>query len=83
LASTLGENLLDAKAASAALGKSPTLLILDNFEALAGEALKELLDAAVGWSEAATSRVLITTRADDLGHRAFRLKRATAVDTCC
>jgi tetratricopeptide (TPR) repeat protein len=71
LGSTLGESLLDANAAAAVLRKTPTLLILDNLEALGGEALKELLDAAVGWSEAGTSRVLITTRADDLRHPSF------------
>jgi tetratricopeptide (TPR) repeat protein len=71
MGSTLGESLLDAKAAAAALRKTPTLLILDNLEALAEESLKELLGAAVGWSEAGTSRVLITTRADDLRHPSF------------
>ena len=71
LGSTLGESLIDAKAAAATLRKTPTLLILDNLEALGEEPLKELLDAAVGWSEAGTSRVLITTRADDLRHPSF------------
>jgi tetratricopeptide (TPR) repeat protein len=76
LGGTLGENLLDTKAADAALRKTPTLLILDNLEALAEEALKELLDASVGWSEAGTSRVLITTRADDLRHPSFPTKES-------
>jgi hypothetical protein len=71
LGSMLGESLLDAKAATAALRKTPTLLILDNFETLGEEPLKELLDAAVGLSEAGTSRVLITTRTDDLHHPSF------------
>jgi tetratricopeptide (TPR) repeat protein len=76
LGSTLGENLLDTKAAAAALKKTPTLLILDNLEALGGEALKELLDATIGWSEAGTSRLLITTRADDLHHPGFPTKES-------
>ena len=76
LGSTLGESLLDAKAAAAALRKIPTLLILDNLEALAEDALKELLDAAAGWSEAGTSRLLITTRADDLRHTSFPTKES-------
>jgi hypothetical protein len=71
LGSTLGESLLDAKAATAALRKTPILVILDNLEAIEDERLKELLDAAVGWSEAGTSRVLITTRSDDLRHPDF------------
>jgi len=76
LGSSLGESLLDPKAAVAALKKTPTLLILDNLEALAEGALKELLDAVVGWSEAGTSRVLITTRADDLRHPSFPTKES-------
>jgi hypothetical protein len=71
LGRTLAESLLDAKAATAALRKTPTLLILDNLETLGEEPLKELLDAAVGLSEAETSRVLITTRTDDLHHPSF------------
>jgi tetratricopeptide (TPR) repeat protein len=76
LGTTLGESLLDAGAAKAALAKTPTLVILDNLEALATEPLKELLDAAVGWSEAGTSRVLITTRSDDLRHPGFPTKES-------
>jgi tetratricopeptide (TPR) repeat protein len=76
LGTTLGESLLDAGAATAALAKTPTLVILDNLEALATEPLKELLDAAVGWSEAGTSRVLITTRSDDLRHPGFPTKES-------
>jgi tetratricopeptide (TPR) repeat protein len=71
LGTTLGESLLDAKAATATLTKAPTLVILDNLEALGEEPLKELLDAALGWSEAGSSRVLITTRSDDLRHPGF------------
>jgi tetratricopeptide (TPR) repeat protein len=71
LATTLGESLLDAKAATATLTNTPTLVILDNLEALGEEPRKELLGAAVGWSEAGRSRVLITTRSDDLCHAGF------------
>jgi hypothetical protein len=52
-------------------GCSMTFLILDNLKTLGEEPLKELLDAAVGLSEAGTSRVLITTRTDDLHHPSF------------
>src|SRR6516165_5602663 len=83
LGSSLGESLLDPKAAVAALKKTPTLLILDNLEALAEGALKELLDAVVGWSEAGTSRVLITTRPMTFAIRAFPPKKATFVDIYC
>ena len=76
LGTTLGKSLLDIKAATAALTYTSTLLILDNLEALAPEPLKELLDAAVGWSEAGASRVLITTRSDDLRHTGFPTKES-------
>ena len=76
LGTTLGVSLLDAKAATDELRQTSTLLILDNLEALDDEPLKELLDAAVGWSEAGTSRVLITTRSDGLRHRGFPTKES-------
>jgi tetratricopeptide (TPR) repeat protein len=76
LGTTLGESLLDAKAATDALGKTSTLLILDNLEVLGEETLKELLDATAGWSEAGASRVLVTTRSDDLRHSGFPAKES-------
>jgi hypothetical protein len=71
LGTMLGQNLLDAGAATGALARTPTLAILDNLEALDGKALNELLSAVARWSEAGTSRVLITTRANDLHHASY------------
>ena len=51
-----------------ALRQTPTLVILDNLEALAGEQRQELLEAAARWSEQGGSRVLANTRGGDLGH---------------
>ena len=65
LATELGQSLIDADAATSALAATPTLLILDNLESLGPEPLRELLAAAVGWSKAGASRVLITTRSPD------------------
>ena len=53
IGSGLSETLIDAKAAEKALKDKPTLVILDNLEALADEPLKDLLDAAVQWSRLA------------------------------
>lgn len=72
LSSLLGESLTDADAATAALAATPTLLILDNLEALAPEPLQALLTAAVPWSEAGGSRLLLTSRRPDLHHPAYR-----------
>ena len=71
LGSVLGESLLDARAATEALKKTPTLVILDNLEALAPEPLQALLSAAVEWSEAGGSRVLCTTRRPEFGHAGY------------
>jgi hypothetical protein len=76
LGSKLGKSLLDVEATANALKQASTLVILDNLEALGEEPLKELLDAAVGWSEAGASRVLITTRSDDLRHAGFPAKES-------
>jgi tetratricopeptide (TPR) repeat protein len=72
LGSVLGVSLPDAEAARQALVASPTLIILDNLEALAEEPLRELLDAAEGWSTAGGSRVLLTTRRPDFGHGGYK-----------
>jgi hypothetical protein len=76
LGTELGESLVDTNAAMAELTNTPTLVILDNLEALGEETLKELLDAAIRWSEAGTSRVLITTRSDELRHPGFPTKES-------
>ena len=79
--SVLGESLIDAAAATAALNKTPTLVILDNLEALAPEALRALLEAAVPWSEAGGSRVLCTTRRPDICHGAYKTE-GTLIHQC-
>jgi len=74
IGSVLGETLIDAKAATQALTRTPTLVILDNLEALAKEPLTALLDAAVAWSGAGASRVLCTTRRPDFDHADYRVE---------
>lgn len=71
---------IDAAAATAGLNQTPTLVILDNLEALAPDSLRALLEAAVPWSEAGGSRVLCTTRRPDFGHAASGSKARTS--TC-
>lgn len=66
------QTFIDAAAATAALKETPTLVILDNLEALAPDTLRALLDVAVSWSEAGGSRVLCTTRRPDFEHAAYR-----------
>lgn len=74
MGSVLGESLPDAESARQALARTPTLVILDNLEALAPEPLRELLDAAAGWSTAGGSRVMLTTRAPDFGHSEYKVE---------
>ena len=69
LATVLGENLIDAAAAGAALARVRTLLILDNLESLDDAPQQELLAAASDWSGQGGSRVLITTRPELAGAR--------------
>jgi tetratricopeptide (TPR) repeat protein len=64
----LEKSLVDAGAASQALREMPTLLILDNLEALQPQQLRELLDVAKRWSEVRECRVLLTTRMLDFAH---------------
>jgi tetratricopeptide (TPR) repeat protein len=68
IARDLAVNLIDADAVTEALEQRKTLLILDNLEDLQSEAQQALLTVAVAWSEAGQSRVLITTRQNDLNH---------------
>jgi tetratricopeptide (TPR) repeat protein len=68
LGTALGQTLLDADAATEALRATPTLVILDNVEAVQATAAAELLTAAKAWSEAGDTRVLVTTRHPDLEH---------------
>jgi len=74
IGSVLGESLPNADAATKALEKTPTLVILDNLEALAAEPLQALLDAAVAWSTAGGSRVLCTTRRPDFKHEDYKVE---------
>ena len=68
MARDLGMNLIDGDAATVELGRRRTLVILDNLEDLGAEVQQALLTQAIAWSEAGQSRVLVTTRQDDLGH---------------
>jgi tetratricopeptide (TPR) repeat protein len=71
LATVVNESLLDENAATHALQKTATLLILDNLEALTPNALAALLTSASAWAKAGNSRLLMTTRQHDLAHSAF------------
>ncbi|BAY63001.1 TPR domain protein [Calothrix brevissima NIES-22] len=68
LATVLEESLIDGAAATQALRKQATLLILDNLETLPAEPLQELLTVAKQWSEVGECRVLLTTRTPDFHH---------------
>ena len=72
IGTVLEESLINAEAASQALAKTPNLVILDNLETVSAEALRELLDAAVVWSNAGDSRVLLTSRLPDFNHPDYR-----------
>ena len=66
LATVLDTNLIDGAAATRALREQSVLVILDNLETI--KTPQALLDLAKSWSEVGNSRVLLTTRADDLQH---------------
>ena len=66
LNAVLQEGATDAEEMAAVLRQKAVLVVLDNLEAIETEALQELLGAAVQWSEAGRSRVLLTTRQDAL-----------------
>ncbi|MBD2341162.1 CHAT domain-containing protein [Calothrix sp. FACHB-156] len=68
LATVLEKSLIDGAAATQALRKQATLLILDNLETLPAETLRELLTVAKQWSEVGECRVLLTTRTPDFHH---------------
>ncbi|MFN6525988.1 tetratricopeptide repeat protein [Nostoc sp. ChiSLP03a] len=72
LATVLGQNLIDVAAATAALGQTLTLLILDNLETLQSQALQELLTVAKQWSEVGQCRLLLTSRTPDFYHSDYR-----------
>ena len=68
LATVLQHSFLDAEAVIPVLAQIPTLIILDNLEALPETALQPLLTAAKVWSEVGQTRLLLTTRSPELGH---------------
>jgi len=74
IGSVLGESLPNTDAATTLLKQIPTLIILDNLEALAEESLQPLLEAAAVWSEAGSSRLLCTTRRPEFGHAAYKVE---------
>ncbi len=88
IGSVLQRSLIDADAATEALRETPTLVVLDNLESLLlarrgspdpavaarPDALQELLTAAVAWSCAGDSRVLLTSRIPDFGHPDYRIE---------
>jgi tetratricopeptide (TPR) repeat protein len=71
IARDLNTNLIDGAAVAGELARRRVLVILDNLEDLAPAAAQGLLTQAIAWSEAGQSRVLITTRQDDLGHSGY------------
>nr|VFJ42528.1 MAG: Tetratricopeptide repeat-containing protein [Candidatus Kentron sp. DK] len=74
ISTVLEESLIDAAAATVALRQTPTLVILDNLEAVSQAALGELLTAAADWSRAGDSRVLLTSRTPEFGHADYRVE---------
>lgn len=76
ISTVLDQSLVDAKAATEALQNDniPTLIILDNLESVAADALNELLTAAVVWSNAGDSRILLTSRQPEFGHPDYRIE---------
>lgn len=73
IGSVLQSTLSDADEAAGVLAETPTLVILDNLEAVGPGPLRELLDAAVGWSLAGGTRVLLTSRLPDFNHPQYRV----------
>jgi tetratricopeptide (TPR) repeat protein len=76
ISTVIDRSLVDAKAATEALQNDniPTLIILDNLETVAADALNELLTAAVAWSNAGDSRILLTSRQPEFGHPDYRIE---------
>ena len=74
IGTVLRVSLMDAEAATEALRETPTLVILDNLEALAPGPLHALLEAAAAWSTAGESRALCTTRRPELGHAEYKVE---------
>ena len=75
ISTVLDRSLVDAKAATEALQNDniSTLIILDNLETVASDALNDLLTAAVAWSNAGDSRILLTSRQPEFSHPDYRI----------
>lgn len=65
ISEVFGESLVNVEATTRAIKIQPTLLILDNLEALTEEPLQELLTVVKEWSQVGQTRVLLTTRGGD------------------
>ena len=76
ISTLIDQSLVDANAATEALQNDniPTLIILNNLETVAADALNELLTAAVTWSNAGDSRILLTSRQPEFGHPDYRIE---------
>ena len=76
ISTVLDRSLVDATAATEALQNDniPTLIILDNLETVAADALNDLLTAAAAWSNAGDSRILLTSRQPEFGHPDYRIE---------
>lgn len=72
IGNTIHASLPTPQAAAVELASAPTLLILDNLESLAPQALAELLGEAQRWSDNGPTRLLLTSRRPDLNHPGYR-----------
>jgi tetratricopeptide (TPR) repeat protein len=75
LSMVLGQSFVDADAVKLGLQKQRTMVILDNLESLQPEALQGLLTVASGWSVVGETRLLLTTRDQQLNHPDYSIGR--------
>jgi tetratricopeptide (TPR) repeat protein len=75
LSVALGQSFVDIDAVNLGLQKQKTLMILDNLESLQPEALQGLLTVASRWSEVGGTRLLLTTRDEQLNHPDYPIGR--------
>jgi tetratricopeptide (TPR) repeat protein len=71
IGAVLGKVLTDSESVAAALGQTPTLVILDGLEKLSQQTRRKLLDAAISWSHSGQCRVLLTACSADFGHDGY------------
>ncbi|MCB1875302.1 MAG: tetratricopeptide repeat protein [Chromatiales bacterium] len=74
LGSVLEQTLSNEQEIEHALATAPTLIILDNLETLADDALHPLLDAASHWSELPGVRLLLTSRRPEFNHAGYPIE---------